>query len=87
LRLPNQKYHVGNCFEIWLKNEDKGQARIVDVKYLLLSQISDWIARLDTGYDAAKCKEIILTMYKNSNLDWDTQRLAYVMLEKYTPNP
>jgi hypothetical protein len=54
---------------------------------LLLDQINDWIARLDTGYDAEKCKELLRTMYKNKGIDWSKQQLAYVMLERYEPNP
>lgn len=88
LRLRNAiKFEVGNCFEIWLKDEYKGQARIVDVKHLLLDQINGWIARLDTGYDAEKCTELIRTMYKTKSIDWSKQQLAYVLLEKYTLNP
>lgn len=88
LRLRNAiKFQVGNAFEIWLNDEDKGQAKIIDVKHLYLDQVSDWIALLDTGYNAEKCKEIIRTMYKNKNIDWSKQQLAYVLLQKYTPNP
>lgn len=88
LRLRNdKKYFVGKQFEIWLKQEYKGRAQIVDIKYLLLDQISDWIARLDTGYNAEKCKDIIRTMYQKSNLDWSKQQFCYVILEKLPCEP
>lgn len=88
LRLRNAiKFEVGKCFEVWLKGEYKGQARIVDVKHVLLEQISEWIARLDTGYDAEKCKELIRAMYKTKGVDWSKQQLAYVLLEKLPCEP
>jgi hypothetical protein len=37
---------------------------------------------IDTGYDLAKCKEIILTMYKNKNLDYRTQQFMYILIEQ-----
>ncbi len=82
LRLRNdEKYHKGARFEVSMQGYARGQAKVIDVKYLKLEQISEWIARLDTGYSAKECKEMIKQMYKNVPLiDWKKQELAYVLL-------
>lgn len=86
LRLANNnKYRVGDAYEITLKGIVFCHAKIVEVRYIVIEQVNDWIARLDTGYDAEACKTLIKTMYKNKQIDWRSQRLAYIMLEK--PNP
>ena len=41
-----------------------------------LHQINEYIARIDTGYSADECQNIIRTMYKNKRIDWNTQDLA-----------
>lgn len=83
IRLRNDaKYFKGARFSITLQNYQKGIAKVIDVKFMTLDKVSEWIARLDTGYSAKECKEIIKTMYKNKPLiDWKTQELAYVLLK------
>lgn len=57
-------------------------AKVIDVKFMTLDKVNEWIARLDTGYSAKECREMIKTMYKNVPLiDWKTQELVYVLLE------
>lgn len=80
IRLWNEnKYEVGNVYEIRLGNAKKGSARLISMKRIRLNQINDHIALLDTGYMANECVEIIKTMYKNKRIDWDTQCLAYCL--------
>lgn len=82
LRLRNDgKYYKGVCFEVSMQGYAWGKAKVVDVKTLKLDQISEWIARLDTGYSARETKDIIKKMYKNKPyINWDTQELSYVLL-------
>jgi hypothetical protein len=82
IRLWNEnKYEVGNVYEIRLGNTKKGIARLVSLKRIRLDQINDHIALLDTGYRANECREMIKTMYKNKRIDWDNQYLAYCLFE------
>ncbi len=86
LRLQNDnKYIVGESYEIVVKKVPFCVAKIVEVRYILLDDINDWVARLDTGYNADNCKVLLRTMYKHKNIDWRTQKLAYLMLEKHNP--
>lgn len=77
LRLWNEKKYVeGREFDICLNGMSRGTARLVSVKRLKIEQINEYIARLDTGYPARECREMLRTMYKKSRIDWDTQYLA-----------
>lgn len=82
IRLRNDaKYYKGAVLSVALQNYPKGKAKVIDVKYLTIDKISEWIARLDTGYSAKECKDLIKAMYKNKPLiNWQTQQLAYVLL-------
>ena len=83
IRLRNDaKYFKGAKYAVSLQNYPKGNARAVDVKYLTIDKINNWIARLDTGYSAKECVAMIKEMYKNKPLiNWKTQELAYCLLE------
>jgi hypothetical protein len=73
-------YYVGAQKEIVYKGQSKGWAQIVAVKQLRLAQINDYIALLDTGYPAAECQDLIRKMYKNKNINWDTQLIDFILL-------
>ena len=79
IRLRNdKKYFVGAKKDIWLKGEYKGVATIVAISYFTLDKINESIARLDTGYSAEECRDIIRKMYKD--IDWNTQQLCFCIL-------
>lgn len=82
IRIRNDtKYHKGAVLNIALQKYPKGKAKIIDITYMTLDNISEWIARLDTGYSANECKEMLKTMYKNKpQINWETQVLAYMLL-------
>lgn len=80
IRIWNEsKYVTGNVYEIRLGNTKKGIARLVSLKRMRLDQINDFIALLDTGYNAEECRGIIKKMYKNKHINWETQLLAYCL--------
>lgn len=82
IRLWNErKYVEGKELPVYLHGFDRGFARIISVKKIKIEQINEHIARLDTGYSARECKELIRTMYKNKNIDWEKQYLAYCLLQ------
>lgn len=77
IRLWNEKkYVIGRDYDVWLSHIRKGFAKLVAVKRMKLHQINEYIARIDTGYSADECQNIIRTMYKNKRIDWNTQDLA-----------
>lgn len=69
IRLKNPaKYKVGEQYEIFLKNgkgwDQLANAKIVEIKEMRFSQINNYIAYLDTGYNVRQCKRVIQLMYK-----------------------
>ena len=83
LRLANAgKYRVGRKFGVYLNGKRIHDAEVIDVKTLTLDKISEWIARLDTGYARAECIELIQKMYKNQAIQWETQALNLILLRK-----
>ena len=79
LRLSD-RFKVGGKYPVLLKKKQIGTGEIMAKKYLKLNQINDYIAGLDTGYNAQNCKEILKTMYKNKLIDWKTQTLVLYLI-------
>jgi hypothetical protein len=70
----NQKYVVGGVHEIILELNKKpplllGTAQIVTKHTLLLSDVTDFMACIDTGYRLAGFQNVIKSMYKGKNFD------------------
>ena len=81
IRIRNdRKYYVGAKKIIQLKGEQKGVVTIVSVSYFTIDKLTEAVSRLDTGYSIDKCRDIIKTMYKNSNLNWDKQQFVFCVL-------
>lgn len=81
LRLRNDsKYIIGQTYEETLKGRKLQDVTIVDIKYFTLNRLNNYIAFLDTGYDVLRCAEIIKTMYKKGNVNWETQELSLILL-------
>lgn len=85
IRLGSAKYFKGNKFKVVLKNETICQAKVVEVYWFKLAQLTDARAWLDTGYDKEKTTEIIRTMYKNTEVNVDEANFVYVLLQKIKP--
>lgn len=80
LRLSG-RFEVGDVVEVWHKKTVKGAATVIDKKRLInIDQINDWIAYLDTGYNAEQCRDIIRKMYAAIK-DWDTQPIYYYLFK------
>ncbi len=88
IRLENpDKYYVGKQFVCRMVHKQKDRppdilqsVEIIAIKPLIVSQINDWIARLDTGYPEAKAQELIRTMYKFRVENIETHPLFFIML-------
>lgn len=83
LRLHNQqKYYRGAIKNVMLKDVSKGKAVIVGVQSFMLSQVSEYVARIDTGLNAKECQQMIKSMYKKyAHINWNVQLLDFVLLE------
>jgi hypothetical protein len=89
IRLFNDKrYYVGARYEIILRQGsrqvNKGPAEIMAVKHILLAELDEFAARLDTGYSLLQTREIIKTIYKNYSptVDWRCQLLSVSLFTK-----
>lgn len=82
IRLKSSKYVKGQAYEITIRKEPAFDCVIVDMKELKLNEISEWIARLDTGLSAKECRELFIKMYSNKPIDWTTQILQFILLQK-----
>ena len=81
IRLRNDtKYQRGAVLNAWLKDKALGQVQIVGIRYFHLDNLNEFIARLDTGYDVPKCREIILRMYPT--VDFSKKQLSLILLQK-----
>jgi hypothetical protein len=78
----SDRFHVGELIEVRLKNKLLFHATIVGKKSFLLNEINDYIAYVDTGYDAKACRNIIQKMYVKHNIDWDTKKIIFYLLRK-----
>lgn len=80
LRLYNEKkYFVGNKLAVDLNMEQLKVAEVVGHKKILITDINDFIAGLDTGYTVTETVNILKRMYPKAN--WQTQYLSFVLLK------
>ena len=80
IRLWNErKYQIDKEYDIYLNGFRRGRAKLISLKRIKIHQINEHIARLDTGYSAVECRELIRKMYKNKSIDWERQELAYCL--------
>lgn len=91
IRLHNpHKYKLGDNYEVAIKEKPLGTASLVDLKKITLRMLDNFTARLDTGYSANDTIKLLQQMYKNKNINWDTQILdvcLFVMHEKKIEQP
>ena len=81
LRLSN-KHKIGDTIIINLKNKKLFNAKIIDKNELYLENINEFIAHIDTGYSRSECQNLIKKMYKNKNINWETQIIYLYLIER-----
>ena len=81
LRLSN-RFEINNSIKITLNKKEIGYGKIIGKKSFKLKDINDWVAYIDTGYNAEKCKNILKKMYKNKNINWNEQIIYFYLIEK-----
>ncbi|MCG9911865.1 MAG: hypothetical protein MH137_11240 [Flavobacteriales bacterium] len=83
IRLRNDgKYSIGGYFEVVKNNSRLHEAKIIDIKHFYLSDLNEFMARVDTGLSANDCKEMIMKMYSKYNIDWQRKQLSFILLLK-----
>lgn len=78
IRLKQEKFKLGAQFQVEMNGFSYGIAEIVDVREFKLSQLSEGMARLDTGYGKDECIGIIKKMYPNA--EHETQIFVFIIL-------
>ena len=87
LRLARPGYYAeGQDYYVKLKEQDRGLATLQRIKTLRLAQLNDFIAYLDTGYGLDQTIDIIKKMYKNQNINWETQELYLMLFVRVIPS-
>jgi hypothetical protein len=80
LRLHNDtKFQTGKQFRIILNGKMFGIAELREKRVLRFDQLNPFITFLDTGYGVEHTINLIKTMYKNKNINWDTQLLDFCL--------
>jgi hypothetical protein len=81
IRLLNYgKYNPGQRLEVTLKGIYQFDVEVIKHRAVMLKDITDVMAYLDTGYDAKQTQSIIERMYPKAN--WDMQLLSYALLHR-----
>ncbi|NQU34246.1 MAG: hypothetical protein HQ521_13530 [Bacteroidetes bacterium] len=83
IRLRNDnKYFVGAIKECYLHKKYHSKVKIIAIKHFLLSDLNEFMAYIDTGYSREQTIAIIKKMYKNSNINWATKQLSFILQRK-----
>lgn len=82
LRLPDEKYKKGALLDVQLGGYSKGTVKIIGMSHTSCDKLSEWIAKLDTGFTAKETIKLLKQLYADRPcIDWDTQPLVYLLLE------
>jgi len=81
IRLHNpHKYQHGKQFKIECGGQLMGVSVLQDVRTFTIDKLNSFITYLDTGYNVAETIKLLKTMYKNSAINWSTQKLDFCLL-------
>ncbi|MCU0439195.1 MAG: hypothetical protein MUC49_14955 [Raineya sp.] len=79
------KYQKGKVYELYLKGEFLGLASILDIKKVKLSDVNEWIAQLDSGYNLQEFKNVVKRMY-GSDAENENTLFDFILLKKLPPD-
>ena len=74
----SDKYEIGDMVEVRLKGTVKTHGIIRGKRCILLDMINNFIAYIDTGYNADECKNILTTMYKKKTLTGQSSLFIFI---------
>lgn len=76
-----RKFYVGAQYEIYLNGALTKIVECVQVKSYKLYQVNDYIAALDAGYTRDEFVALVKNMYKNKNIDFETQLWDFPLMK------
>lgn len=81
-RLANpNKYVLGRTYKIKKNGAFVGFATCKGIRRFPINKVNEFISYLDTGYPPGAFVNMIKTMYKNKDINWNIQLLDYILLE------
>lgn len=84
------KYRLNQEYRIFLKQTgnkppiDKGIAVLKHIEYFNLFDVNPAICYLDANLNKDTFIKLVLTMYKNSGIDFNTKRMSFLVLQFLT---
>ncbi len=81
IRLHSRRYFVGTKFDIELKGKHLKSVQVVEVTTFKLEDINEYIAGIDCGRNAKDAKEMVKRFCSKNSIDWETQKLDFVLLK------
>jgi hypothetical protein len=79
LRLSD-RFDIGDQVSVCLKRNEISKGEIINKKSIMLEQINDFIAGMDTGYSVDETKDILKKMYKD--VDFTQQKIYLYLIKK-----
>lgn len=73
----------GDVYTLTLKNEPINQVQVVEVRAVLLKDVNQFVAGLDAGYTVSEFVNMVKTMYKNKNIDFETHKFKLILFKTY----
>ncbi|NBA76841.1 hypothetical protein GOQ04_14885 [Emticicia sp. ODNR4P] len=81
VRLASQKHQLGHKYNIFLNKVLYKKAIAVSIRSIKLHQVTEELARIDTGYNKEDFKKLIITMYSKYKIDWEKKYLVVITLK------
>ncbi len=91
VRIENPiKYRLNQEYRIYLKQTglkqpiDKGVAILKHIEYFNLYEVNEAVCYLDANLNRDTFIKLVLTMYKNSGVDFRVKRMAFMIFQYLT---
>lgn len=84
IRLKDEKFQIGNQYEIKLKFNWCGDAEIVYIKDFYLNQLNDAMSYLDTSLSVRETQKLLTEFYEQQCVDATTAVFSYIVLKRIT---
>jgi hypothetical protein len=82
LRLRNDDlYKINHWYMLALNDGMIGPGIIIDIKHYKLSQLNEFIARIESGLSLADCKDLLIRRYRDKKINWLTQDLSFILID------
>ena len=93
VRIENPiKYRLHQEYRIFLNQVkgkppiDRGVAVLRHIEYFNLFDVNPAVCYLDANLNKETFIKLVLTMYKNSGIDFNTKRMSFLVLQFISPN-